>query len=60
VFYFVLDVGLMPYSTTSIFVAIATDRNHFVLVEKAVEFSLGEQDIEIASGHRSNSTEEGS
>ncbi len=56
----ILDVGLMPDSTTSIFVAIATDGNHFVLVEEAVEFSFSEQDIEIASGHRSNGTEQGS
>ena len=37
-FYFILDVGLMPDTATSIFVAIATDGNHFVLVEEAVEF----------------------
>ena len=54
----ILDVGLMPDSTTSIFVAFATDGNHFILVEEAVEFDLGKQGVEIASGHRSNGTEE--
>ena len=55
---FILDVGLMPYSTTSVFVAIATDGDHFVLVEEAVEFDLGKQGIEIVGGLRSDGTEE--
>ena len=36
-FYFVLDVGLMPDVTTSIFEEIPTERDHFVLFDESVE-----------------------
>ena len=42
IFYFVLNVGLMPYSTASIFEHIAAKGNHVVIFHELVDLFFGD------------------